>query len=71
MAQKTYISIPNDCMSTDFKALPLETLNEMLFAAVGELLEAIDKQDTIAIKAKKKQAEVLWLAISSKRKKTN
>ena len=46
-----------------FKDLPLETLQDLLLKAVQELLEAMDAEDQLAIKPRKRQVELLYNAI--------
>lgn len=52
-----------------YKELPVETLQELLLFAVQELLDAMDKKDEVAIKAKKKQVEILCFDIFNKKGK--
>jgi hypothetical protein len=42
-----------------YKELPVETLQDLLLIAVQELLEAMDKNDEVAVKTKAKQIEIL------------
>ena len=43
--------------------LPKETLVDLLLVAGGELLEAMEKKDLIAIRAKQKQVDIIYSAI--------
>lgn len=47
-----------------YRQLPLSTLQDLLLAAVQDLLDAFDKNDPLALKAKVKQVELIHSAIS-------
>lgn len=48
--------------------LPLDALTELMIAAVGELLDAEEKNDHLAVKAKQKQLDIIYAAIKRKRR---
>ena len=51
-----------------YRQLPLSTLQDLLFAAVQEMLDAFDRNDPLALKSKVKQVELIHHAIAEVKK---
>jgi hypothetical protein len=60
---REYNHKPND----GFNHLPLETLTSLLLPVVHDLIKALDARDESLIKLKKKEVEIIFCAIDSKK----